>query len=375
MTQIRALIVEDSVADAELLLRELQRGGYEVVSERVDTTYDMDTALRRSEWDIVFSDWSMPQFDATTALATLQRTGLDLPFIIISGTVGEEVVVAALRAGAHDFFAKDNLVLLLPAIEHELGDAAVRKEGARMQAQLKDQTIELRKANELLRRQLDLKNEFITAVSHELRTPLTTIVGATSELSARWADFAEDERRELTAMAHTQAVELSALVEDLLVAGRMEANTLSVAPERVVVADEMKKVIRSLDSALSERIKDSSKRAAAEVDPRRLRQILRNLLLNASRHGGPEISVTTVTRGDRVRIHVADNGDPISQEQQELIFEPFHTAAETRGPAPSVGLGLTISRSLAQAMGGDVTYHYERGRSIFVVDLPRSRSD
>jgi diguanylate cyclase (GGDEF)-like protein len=125
---LRALIVEDSEDDTELLLRELRRGGYEPMFARVDTVKAMSAALAARAWDIVFSDFTMPQFNAFDALALLRNTGLDLPFIIVSGTIGEDRAVIAMKAGAHDYILKGNLKRLVPAVERELREAHIRQE-------------------------------------------------------------------------------------------------------------------------------------------------------------------------------------------------------------------------------------------------------
>ncbi|MGI8655129.1 MAG: response regulator [Pyrinomonadaceae bacterium] len=125
---LRTLFVEDSENDAELLLRELQRGGYDVAFERVDTAAAMRAALAEKNWDIVISDFSMPQFNGLAALEVLQQSTLDLPFIIISGSIGEATAVAVMKAGAHDYLMKDNLARLVPAVQRELNEAVVRRE-------------------------------------------------------------------------------------------------------------------------------------------------------------------------------------------------------------------------------------------------------
>ena len=124
---LNVLIVEDSADDTQLMLREIQRGGYVVFSARVETKADMQAALSRHPWDIILSDYSMPKFSAMAALETLKASGLDIPFLVISGTVGEETAVAALKGGAHDFLVKDKLARLIPAIERELRDAQARR--------------------------------------------------------------------------------------------------------------------------------------------------------------------------------------------------------------------------------------------------------
>ncbi len=125
---LRILFVEDSEDDHQLVLRELKRNGIEVVSERVETADTMRQALANREWDLIISDYSMPSFSAPQALTVLQASDIDLPFIIISGTIGEETAVAALKAGANDFLVKGSLARLIPAIQRELRDAKIRHE-------------------------------------------------------------------------------------------------------------------------------------------------------------------------------------------------------------------------------------------------------
>ena len=125
---LQVLIVEDSVDDTLLIMRQLKQGGYAPSHERVETREDMEAALARHEWDLIFSDHSMPDFDSLSALNLLQRTGRDVPFIIISGFIREEDAVAAMKAGARDYLGKDHLARLVPVVERELREAAVRRE-------------------------------------------------------------------------------------------------------------------------------------------------------------------------------------------------------------------------------------------------------
>ena len=127
MKPLRALIVEDSEDDTALLLRELRRGCYEPEYARVETAEAMSTELSTHTWDIVFSDFSMPHFNAFEALALLRSTGLDLPFIVVSGTIGEDRAVIAMKSGAHDYILKGNLKRLVPAVERELREARNRE--------------------------------------------------------------------------------------------------------------------------------------------------------------------------------------------------------------------------------------------------------
>ncbi|WP_319422830.1 GGDEF domain-containing response regulator [Pleurocapsa sp. FMAR1] len=135
---LRVLIVEDSEDDAELLAIELERGNYEITYQRVDTKADMQAALQKSQsWDIVLADYSMPQFSAIAALELLKECDLDLPFVIVSGKIGEDTAVAAMKAGAHDYLIKGKLSRLIPAVERELREAILREEYRAAQKRLK----------------------------------------------------------------------------------------------------------------------------------------------------------------------------------------------------------------------------------------------
>jgi diguanylate cyclase (GGDEF)-like protein len=130
-TPLRALIIEDSEDDTLLLMRELRSGGYEPEYERVDSAAGLTSALERREWDIVFCDYTLPRFGGAQALAMVRERGLDVPFIFVSGTIGEETAVQMMKLGANDYLMKGNLRRLLPAVERELREAQTRGERRR----------------------------------------------------------------------------------------------------------------------------------------------------------------------------------------------------------------------------------------------------
>jgi signal transduction histidine kinase/FixJ family two-component response regulator len=144
MTQtLRLLLVEDSQDDADLLLLMLKRGGYDVVHARVGDAAEMQAALDRATWDLVIADYSLPQFSGIAALDLMKARGLDTPFIIVSGHIGEDDAVAAMRRGAHDYVMKHNLSRLLPAIDRELREAATRAARRAAEQRLREQELRL----------------------------------------------------------------------------------------------------------------------------------------------------------------------------------------------------------------------------------------
>jgi PAS domain S-box-containing protein len=140
---LRLLLIEDSDFDAELLLAQLKRGGYDVQSTRVENADDLRKTLKE-DWDIVIADYNLPQFDAPTALKILHETGKDIPFLIVSGGIGESTAVAAMKAGAHDYLMKGNMARLVPVVEREIREAENRASKARTEAALKESELRYR---------------------------------------------------------------------------------------------------------------------------------------------------------------------------------------------------------------------------------------
>jgi len=161
---LNILIVEDSEDDMLLLVRELRRGGYDPVHERVDTPESMKAALGRRRWDVIVSDYVMPKFSGLAALQIMKEAGLDLPFIVVSGNIGEDIAVGAMRAGAHDYIIKGNLARLVPAVERELREAERRHDSRERERRIEVTTALL----ELFTRKFDRK-EYLDAACELVR--------------------------------------------------------------------------------------------------------------------------------------------------------------------------------------------------------------
>jgi len=184
-------MIEDSEDDALLLMRELRRGNYYPTFERVDTPEAMKSALENKTWDVVIADYVMPRFSGLDALSLLHRSGLDLPFIIVSGKIGEDIAVEAMRAGAHDYFLKGNLGRLIPAIERELREAKVRHERKMAEEELRrahdelerivvERTAELVTANEELKAEL-MERRRIEEALRENQDLLNAVISGTND--------------------------------------------------------------------------------------------------------------------------------------------------------------------------------------------------
>ncbi|MRS03733.1 response regulator, partial [bacterium] len=126
MIPLRVLLIEDSEIDASLILRHIEKAGYSTEMIRVENEPELVESLK-SEWDVIIADFQLPSFDAPNALAILQETGKDIPFIVVSGAIGEETAVALMKSGARDYVMKDNLSRLPPVVERELIEVKVRQ--------------------------------------------------------------------------------------------------------------------------------------------------------------------------------------------------------------------------------------------------------
>lgn len=203
------------------------------------------------------------------------------------------------------------------------------------------------------------KDQFVSMVSHELRTPLTSIAGFAETLQAGWDELDRSEVDEFLDIISTQAEHLHDLVEDILILPRLEAGKLTISPEAFDPAPLTHRIV----SLVFPHGGDSDARVAMaggttiEADPRRIEQVLRNLLGNARKYGGDEILVDGQETEGHYVISVTDNGPGVPLEDQERIFDHFEQVTKGDDRTDSgVGLGLPIARQLVRAMGGDLTY-------------------
>jgi two-component system sensor histidine kinase EvgS len=368
---LRVLIVEDSENDALLLLRELKRAGYEPVHERVYTALDMNTALEKQYWDVIISDFVMPQFSGLEALKLVQGKRLDIPFIITSGKISDDTAVISMKAGAADYIMKDNLTRLGPAIERELQEKLVRGEREKASMTLKEREEELR----ILRKIDQLKDEFIGLVSHELRTPLTVILGALNTIMTEEDRLSRKQIKQLIGDAYYEAETLSDILANLLELARAQANRLQINEEPVNIRETIDTVVKKMSQQILPRQVNiiCEKSITVNADRVRLQRILHNLLDNAVKYSssGNKIEVLVKKLNNEVLIGVKDRGIGIPSELQGKLFEPFQRLEQQNNKATGTGLGLVVCRRLVEAHGGRMWVESQPGQgSTFQFTLP-----
>jgi PAS domain S-box-containing protein len=191
---LRILVIEDSEDDALLVLHQIKKGGYKVDYELVETAEKMKSSLEKKNWDIVLSDYAMPHFNGLEALKLLRNSGIDIPFIIISGTIGEEVAVQAMKAGANDYLMKDNMLRLLPAIERELREADNRAERKLLEQEKRIAEVALRESEERYRRITEGITDYLYSVRVENGQAVETLQSPACESITGYSseEFASD---------------------------------------------------------------------------------------------------------------------------------------------------------------------------------------
>jgi PAS domain S-box-containing protein len=222
---------------------------------------------------------------------------------------------------------------------------------------------------------LDAKDRFVATVSHELRTPLAGALGFASELRDRAPKFSPEEVAEFAGIIAQGCATANNLVEDLLVAARLDRGDVGLSPQLTDLHGQA--LTASSDPEIASRLDGKSltvegSPSVAWADPKRLLQILRNLLGNAARYGGNRIIITvgTLPDGHQTFLRVTDDGPGVSDTLSETLFQPYQHGPQQPDRTESVGLGLHISRNLAQLMGGDLTYRRQDHTTVFELTLP-----
>lgn len=353
---LRLLIVEDSEDDALLLVRELRRAAYDVGFERVDTPEAMTSALAGRTWDLVIADYSMPHFNGIEAMELLQKSELDIPFIFVSGAVGENTAVAAMKSGAHDYVMKGNLRRLVPAIERELREAEVRRERKRAEEELRRSREQLRALTAYLQ---SVREEERVKIAREIHDDLGQSLTAL-KMDLSWLKGRLSEERSLQQKAEA----MMELIDSTIHTVRRIA-----AEARPAVLDNL-----GLAAAIEWQAQEFQNRTGIGCDIRRmlkdleldqdisttLFRIFQETLTNAARHAkATRVELSLEEKQSNLILEVKDNGRGITEE-------------EVYG---SNSLGILGMRERAFLLGGEVQIAGVPGQGTTVtVRIPLNRN-
>lgn len=369
LTPLRVLLVEDSEDDALILGQHLEHGGYELDVQRVDTADTFERALDQGGWDVVLADYVLPGYSGLDALKAVQERELDLPFIIVSGNIGEETAVEAMRAGAHDYVMKSNLARLAPAVERELGDSRLRqdrsKEALRAEDALAERTLELERSN----RELE---EFANIASHDLSAPLRVIAGYLELFHHRHGESVDEEGKLLLESAFRGTKRMQRLIDDLLLYAHAAQDPLQLAD--VDTAALIRDVVEDFSTEIAEKGADVEVGAMPHIHSvyAPLSQVLHNLVGNSLKFTNgdpPKIEISAAKVDADWRFSVRDNGIGIEPRHVETAFRMFKRVHGAK--YPGTGMGLALSKRVVQRLGGEIWHEpAPAGGSIYHFTIP-----
>jgi signal transduction histidine kinase len=358
---LRILLLEQSSRDADLVQQTLRAAGVDCILDRAQSREEFLASLQEKSPDLILADYLLPNFGGLSALHLARAHCPKVPFLFVSGSIGEERAIEALRSGATDCVRKDRLERLGPAVRRALQEA--QEGGSRGPTDPPRIEEALRGRAEQLAEDVRRRDEFVAMLSHELRNPLAPITNSLY-LLGRY-DVPDPTFAEARAVIGRQVQHLALLVEDLLDTFQVLHGWTVLRPERLdlvrlirAAAEDQAELLRAAGLELSFEFPGGPVWVAG--DPRRLAQVVRHLVRNASkftgRGGRVTIAVAADTRQDRAAVRVRDTGRGIEADLLPRVFDAF-SQGET-GLARSgggLGLGLTLVKGLIELHGGQVS--------------------
>ena len=378
--KLHILHLEDNPRDAALVSAILAESGIQCVVRVIQSRRDFDVELQREHIDVILSDFSMPSYDGLSALRTARQLRPEIPFIFVSGKIGEEAAIESLKNGASDYLIKDRLARLPTAVERAVNEAEEKKKRAQAEATL------LEHEEKLLRTQrLESLGTLAGGIAHDLNNALLPVLLGLEIIREK---LPAREDQEMLAMIENSVARGTAMVRQVLTFARGTAGDRLLVNPLHLLRDIVQIAQRTLPAGITVRSDLPRNLWSIHCDPTQMHQVLLNLVVNArdamSQGGtltisGRNVSATEVSHrfaaeaapGDYVLFEVSDTGDGIPEEIRDKIFEPFFTTKEV---GKGTGLGLSTSLGIVKSHDGFFDFQTDPGRGTrFRFFLPGTR--
>ncbi|MEW5797506.1 MAG: response regulator [Bacteroidota bacterium] len=370
--QLRILHVEDNTKDADLIQLMLADEGFEPDIVRVDTRNDFINALTQNKFDLVLSDYNLPSFDGKSALQLALEHRPETPFIFVSGTIGEERAIDALKRGATDYVIKDRLERLIPAVQRAVREAEERAVRKNLEEQL------------FHAQRMESIGTLAGGIAHDFNNILGIIMGHATLLERIRTD---PKKFSDSTQVILQATRRGAmLVRQLLTFARKNEVVVETVHIEDIVIEVTKLLKETIAKTITIKVHQERQYPPIAGDSTQIQQILLNLCVNArdAMPNGGTLTITTekihgsilrntflkAMETDYIVVKVTDTGTGMSEETRKRIFEPFYT---TKEPGKGTGLGLAVAFGIVELHNGFINVESELGKgTTFSVYFPAS---
>ncbi|MGA2695195.1 MAG: ATP-binding protein [Terriglobales bacterium] len=346
---LNVLMVEDSEADQELVLRELRRSGFAITSALAQTAEEFANLVHKNVPDVVLADYNLGHWRGIEAVEILRKEGMDVPVILVSGALGDINAVECIKQGATDYVLKDSLARLPIAIRRALREKQIERE--RMQAQ-RDLACKL---EELARSNRDLE-QFAYVASHDLQEPLRMVAAYTQLLAEQYRDHLDEKAQRYIHYAVDGAIRMQTLIQDLLAFSRCGRSDMGseISDCNLILQRALDRLTAAIEEARAHVTWDPL--PVLPVNRSQMEHVFQNLISNAIKFRGKEPPVVHVSAhaGEGAwEFAVSDNGIGIAPENADLIFAVFKRL-HTREEYPGNGIGLSLCKKIIERHGGTI---------------------